>query len=81
MREEHAHHAEELSEDTGSPCKSIKRAMSGYNLKKKSNSGFDYKACGWTSTALIGTPCFILWKGRRATECAGNSLHSKPVEP
>lgn len=35
MREEHGHPAEELSEDTCSPYKSIKQAMPGYNLKKK----------------------------------------------
>lgn len=79
MREEHRHPAEEFSEDTCSPCKSIKQAMLD-TIWTKSNSGFDYKACAWTSTALIGIPCFVLWNGRRATESAGNSLHPKPVQ-
>lgn len=80
MREEHGHPAEEFSEDTCSPCKSIKQAMLDA-IWTKTNFGFDYKACAWTSTALIETPCFVLWKGRRATESAGNYLHPKPVEP
>lgn len=35
MREKHGHPAEEFSEDTCSPYKSIKQPMLGYNLNKK----------------------------------------------